>query len=192
MKHLLTVISILILLPAAAFAQQAEEDKEQLSNAIAYFNDSKYQEAALILRKLSDRYNLNSRYLAYLALCEHHLWNYKEAADIFDEVIYDLDEYSKQEQNVYYFAAAESNFELGNYKKAEKFYQFSLLICKSREKADIYYKLAFCHIRENDNKQAAKLLQKSLDSYKKHPTGRDDSARLSQIEKMLRGMKSEK
>ncbi len=189
MKHLLTIISILFILPTAASAQQTEEDKELLSHAIDYFNDSKYQEAAQILRKLSDKYNLNARFLAYLALCEHHLWNYKEAAELFDSIIYDIDAYSPQEQNVYYFAAAESNFELGNYRKAEEYYRYSLLTCKNKEKADIFYKLAFCHIRENDNKLAAKLLQKSLDGYKKHPTGRDDSSRISQIEKMLRGLK---
>lgn len=190
MRQLILFI-LLLILPSASFAQQSEEDKEQLSRAIEYFNASKYQESAVILRKLNDKYKLNARFVAYLALCEYNLWNYREAADIFDEIMPELNVYSPQEQNVYLYAAAESHFQLQEYRKAASYHHQSLTICAAKEKADIYYRLAFCHTLQNDHQTALMLFRQALDYYKNFPTGRDDTARITQIRKMVNKLDAE-
>lgn len=191
MMRRLTLFILFLLLPAHSFAQQAEEDKEQLSHAIDYFNASKYQESAVIFRKLNKKYKINSRFKAYLALCEYKLWNYKAATDIFDEIIPELSVYSPQEQNVYLFAAAESHFQQQQFSESIKYNELSLTVCTQKEKADIYYKLAFCHLLQGNAPTALMLFRQTLHNYESHPTGRNDSARITQIRKMVRSLESE-
>ncbi len=191
MRQFLLFTLLLLFSPAQSFAQQSEEDKEQLAHAIEYFNAEKYQESAVIFRRLNDKYKLNSRYVAYLALCEYHLWNYPEAAKIFDEIMPDLQAYSPQEQNVYLYAAADSHFQLQQYPQAVRYHELSLTLCSLKEKADIYYKLAFCHLLQDNTSTALMHFRQALQNYQQHPTGRDDSARITQITKMVRKLSQE-
>lgn len=194
MKPLL--ILLLSILPLYSFAQDTAEDKEKLARAVEYFNGEKYHEAGLIFRNLNKRYNLNTRFKAYLGICELKDWNYTAVTEIFDSIYTDLTVYAPLEQNVYYNAAAESHFNLGNYHAALKYYELALTVCANKEKADICFKAGICCLQfEDDNnsdsvtdaKAAAKdYLTKSLNFYNEYPTGKDEHDRMKQISTMLR------
>lgn len=194
MKPLL--ILLLSILPLYSFAQDTAEDKEKLARAVEYFNGEKYHEAGLIFRNLNKKYNLNTRFKAYLGICELKDWNYTAVTEIFDSIYTDLTVYAPLEQNVYYNAAAESHFNLGNYHAALKYYELALTVCANKEKADICFKAGICYLQfEDDNnsdsvtdaKAAAKdYLTKSLNFYNEYPTGKDEHDRMKQISTMLR------
>ena len=192
MKATFIILFSFIFLPLSSFAQQAEDDKELLSRAIDYFNDSKYHEAALIFRTLSAKYKLNSRFKAYHAVCEFHEWNYSKSAEIFDKIADELTVYSPNERNVYYYTAAESHFNLGNYPKAISYYEMALSVCHNNEKAENYYKQGICHLLLTDTISAKASLTEALTHYNTYPTNRKtDKARTAQIQKMLKGLKKE-
>ncbi len=200
MKPLLILLFSLI--PYFSFAQDTAEDKEKLSRAVEYFNGEKYHEAGIIFRDLNKKYNLNTRFKAYLGICELKDWNFHAVTEIFDSIYTDLTVYAPLEQNVYYNAAAESHFNLGNYHEALKYYELALTVCANKEKADICFKAGICCLQfDNDDssdsdtstkntteaKAAAKdYLTKSLHFYNEYSTGKDEHDRMKQISTMLR------
>lgn len=206
MKPLL--ILFLSILPLYSFAQNTAEDKEKLARAVEYFNGEKYHEAGIIFRNLNKKYNLNTRFKAYLGICELKDWNYTAVTEIFDSIYTDLTVYAPLEQNVYYNAAAESHFNLGNYHAALKYYELALTVCTNKEKADICFKAGICCLQFDDDdnpdsvpsnnqdnnpesvtkaKAAAKdYLTRSLNYYNEYPTGKDEHDRMKQISTMLR------
>lgn len=206
MKPLL--ILLLSILPLYSFAQNTAEDKEKLARAVEYFNGEKYHEAGIIFRNLNKKYNLNTRFKAYLGICELKDWNYTAVTEIFDSIYTDLTVYAPLEQNVYYNAAAESHFNLGNYHAALKYYELALTVCANKEKADICFKAGICCLQFDDDdnpdsapsnnqdnnpesvtkaKAAAKdYLTRSLNYYNEYPTGKDEHDRMKQISTMLR------
>lgn len=186
MKPLL--ILLLSLLPLFSFAQDSAEDKEKLSRAIEYFNNEKFHEAGLILRNLNKQYNLNSRFKAYLGVCEFHDWNYSAVTEIMDSIYTDLTVYAPLEQNVYYVAAAESHFNLNNYREALKYYELALKVCSKKEKGELCFKAGFCCYRLKRKLNSKTFLIRALGYYRQNPTGHDDTARISQIRKMLQAI----
>lgn len=183
-------------MPFFSFAQDTAEDKEMLARAVEYFNGEKYHEAGIIFRNLNKKYNLNTRFKAYLGICELKDWNYPAVTEIFDSIYTDLAVYAPLEQNVYYNAAAESHFNLGNYHAALKYYELALTVCANKEKADICFKAGICCLQfdddnnsdsTNDARAAAKeYLTKSLNFYNEYSTGKDEHDRMKQISTMLR------
>lgn len=188
MKKTLLFIFFFALTIAHTSAQNTAEDKEKLSRAIEYFNTEKYHEAGLLFRQLNEKYELSPRFKAYLAICEYQDWNYPVVTEIFDSIHTELTVYSPQEQNVYYNAAAESHFNIGNYKDAVKYYKLALKVCTNREKADLYYKIGISYLQIKHHKEARTNLMIAVNLYRKNPTGRDDRSRIKQIKKMLRGL----
>ena len=194
MKLLLTIL--LSFLPLFSFAQDTAEDKEKLARAVEYFNGEKYHEAGIIFRNLNKKYNLNTRFKAYLGICELKDWNYPAVTEIFDSIYTDLAVYAPLEQNVYYNAAAESHFNLGNYRAALKYYELALTVCANKEKADICFKAGICCLQFDDGNDsdnttdaraaAKEYLTKSLNFYNEYSTGKDEHDRMKQISTMLR------
>lgn len=186
MKQIL--ILLLFIIPSLSFAQDTAEDKEKLSRAIEYFNSEKYHEAGLILRDLNARYNLNTRFKAYLSVCEYHDWNYSAVTEIMDSIHTDLTVYAPLEQNVYYNVAAESHFNLTNYYGALYYYELALKVCSKKERGELCYKAGFCCYQLKRKALAKVYLTRALSYYRQNPTGNDDSARILQIRKMLRAI----
>lgn len=184
MKYLFCVL--ISIMPFFSFAQDTAEDKEMLARAVEYFNGEKYHEAGIIFRNLNKKYNLNTRFKAYLGICELKDWNYPAVTEIFDSIYTDLAVYAPLEQNVYYNAAAESHFNLGNYHAALKYYELALTVCANKEKADICFKAGICCLQFDDRATTKDFLSKSLDFYTQYPTGKDEQDRMKQIRKMLR------
>lgn len=188
MKQFILFI-LLSLLPAmSSSAQETAEDKERLSRAVEYFNTEKYHEAGLIFRELNKKYELNTRFKAYLGICEYHDWNYPAVTEIFDSIHKDLTVYAPREQNVYYNAAAESHLNMENYHDAIRYYKMAMNVCAEQEKADLNYKTGICYLQTKNNGMAKISFIKAIALYRKYPTGRDDKNRIKQIRKMLRGL----
>jgi len=188
MKQFLLIFSLFFLSMVSSFAQGTSEDKENLSRAIEYFNNEKFHEAGLLLRNLNKIYNLNTRFKAYLGVCEYHDWNYTAVTEIFDSIYTELSVYAPLEQNVYYNVAADSHFNLTNYREALKYYELALKVCSKKEKGDLCFKAGFCCYQLKRMSEAKIYFTRSLSYYRMNPTGNDDKARISQIRKMLRAI----
>ena len=50
-------------------------DSELLGKAIEYFQSGKFHEALLLFDKLDNRYKLNPRFRAFLAVCYYYDWD---------------------------------------------------------------------------------------------------------------------
>ena len=120
-KYVFIALLLLTVMPIDAQRRQKSEDAEQLGRAMEYFSSGKYHEALLLFQKLDDEYELNPRFKAYLGVCYYYEWNYEKATAYLDSVITKLDVYAPHERSFYYFADAESHFNLGHYRKCIPF-----------------------------------------------------------------------
>lgn len=123
-----------------------KEDAEQLARALDYFSSEKFHECLVLLQPLDERYKLNPRYRAYLAVCLYYEWEYAEAIRLFDEVLPQLQGLAPHELSLYYWMDAESYFALQQYARALPLYEKMLPLCRDNEKPDAYYRLGFCHL----------------------------------------------
>ena len=121
-------------------------DAEQLARALDYFSSEKFHECLVLLQPLDERYKLNPRYRAYLAVCLYYEWEYAEAIRLFDEVLPQLQGLAPHELSLYYWMDAESYFALQQYDRALPLYGKMLPLCRDNEKPDAYYRLGFCHL----------------------------------------------
>ena len=179
-----------MLQPSAAQQRQKSEDAEQLGRAIEYFSSGKYHEALLIFQKLDKDYDLNPRFKAYMGICYYYEWDYEQATHYFDEVIDTLDAYAPHERSIYYFADAESHFNLGHYKQCIPLYEKQLLVCYDNEKGDAWYRIGFSYMFLEDWENAYDALQSALSYYERYRNTPDLKARITQIRKMLPGIKA--
>lgn len=145
-KRWLCAATILLCSTASPVAAQQNPDTEQLGRALEYFSSAKYHEALLIFHKLDESYNLNFRFKAYIGLCYYQEWDFKNAVKYIGSVKDKLSTLNPHEQNVYYFAAAESFFQLEKYDDALPYYQLCLKNCFDAEKGDIYYRIGMIHM----------------------------------------------
>ena len=164
-------------------------DVERLGRALEYFTSEKYHECLLILSDLDEHYELNSRFRAFLGVCYYHEWEYEKACSYLDEVLPLLESVAPQERSFYYFANGESHFNLQQYKEAIPQYQEQLKLCHNDEKGDAYYRLGFCYMFLNEWTLALNNFELSLSSYKQYLNNEEHKARISQIEKMIKGCK---
>ena len=177
------LLTILLLGSVKAWAQTS--DSERLGIALDYFQNGKYHESMLILQDLNSRYNLNPRFQAYLGVCYYYEWDYKHANECLDKAIPKLTKFSPQERSFYYFANAESLFNLQLYDQALDNYRQMLDLCHDDEKGDAYYKIGLiCTFREQwidalDNLQSAWYYHTKYTPDKK--------ARIAQIRNMIQG-----
>lgn len=188
MKRCLALIIAagLALAPSLAQGHDAMPDTRKLGMALDYFAGGKYHEALMMFMKLDKKYKLNPRFKAYIGICHYHEWDYEEACRYLDEAIPHLDAYSPNERSVYYGAAAESHFELGEYGKAIPLYERLLLVCRGNERGDALFRLGCCYMLNEAWGNAAEYFRSALAYYTRYPRT-DRTSRISQLKNMLRG-----
>lgn len=175
------VLFLNFFIPATA---QKSKDAEELGKALEYFTSAKYHEALLIFQRLDKAYQLNDRFKAYIGLCYYHEWDYEAAADYLEDAIPKLEVLAPHERSVYYYTAAESNFNLKRYKKAVPYYEKTLTVCYEREKGDVYYRLGLCHMFLQSWKTAYDQYMNAEKTYNQFRQGEDVQGRLAQIKRM--------
>lgn len=184
------VIAFFALFAANATAQR-HEDTDKLGRALEYFQSAKYHEALLLFDYLDRNYTLNPRFRAYMALCYYYEWDYQKAVDYFAKSLPELEGLAPHERSVYYFAAAESCFNLGKYEESTIYYNKVLQVCYPQEQADVYYKLGFCHLTIGQWAEAKHDFESSLQIYRSLGVAEDKQARLPQLERMIAGCEAE-
>ena len=179
------IIMLLMLLsfslPAPA---QKSKDAEELGKALEYFTSAKYHEALLIFQRLDKEYKLNERFKAYIGLCYYHEWDYEAAAKYLESVMPKLEVFAPHERSIYYYTAAESNFNLKRYKEAVPYYEKTLTVCYEREKADVYYRLGLCNMFLQFWKPAYNRYMDAEKIYNKYRQEEKVHERLAQIKRM--------
>ncbi|WP_455060059.1 tetratricopeptide repeat protein [Prevotella pallens] len=168
-------------------AQTTDPDPVLLDKAVAYFNSEKYHEALLIFQQLDKRYKLNDRFRAYIGLCYYNEWEYKSATKYLDEVTPRLTMLAPHERSVYYFANAESHFQLQEYKLAIPFYEQALTVCYDNEKGEIYYRLGLCYMFGSEWEKARDAYAHCEEFFRKYRSIPDVEARLTQAINMRKG-----
>ena len=182
-RHILTATLLLLSVCAKATAQPT--DSKRLGMALEYFQGGKYHEALLILQKLDKQYRLNPRIRAYIGVCYYYEWEYDMATTYLDSVIPKLSAFSPQERSFYYFADAESHFNLKQYDQALPLYRQMLELCHDNEKPDAFYRMGFIYVYRQEWIDALDNLQSALVYYKKFRP--NEEARIAQIKNMING-----
>lgn len=188
-RYLRTISTVLMFLVfpmtgnVRAWAQPT--DSERLGMAIDYFQNGKYHESMLILQDLNQHYRLNPRFQAYLGVCYYYEWDYEHATECLSKAIPKLEKFAPQERSFYYFANAESLFNLKEYDKALLNYQQMLTVCHNNEKGDAYYKIGLIHTFRNQWIDALDNLQSAWFYYTQYTTNK--KARIAQIRNMIQG-----
>ncbi|MBM6993248.1 MAG: hypothetical protein I3J02_08295 [Prevotella sp.] len=175
----------MILWSACLPAQAQSSDSERLGMALEYFQGGKYHESLLILQKLDRKYRLNPRFRAYMGVCYYYEWDYANATACLDSVIPQLTAFSPQERSFYYFADAESHFNLHQYAQALPLYEQMLTLCRDNEKPDAYYRIAFIYVSREEWIPALDHFQSALVYYQRYRP--DETARITQIRNMING-----
>ena len=191
MKQTLIMLFMLLMPFVATDAGAQTRDSDQLGMAIDYFQGRKYHEALLLFEKLSKRYKLNPRFLAYMGVCYYYEWEYGKATELLDSVMPKMEVFAPHERSVYYYCDAESHFQLEEYEQAIPLYEKMLGVCYENEKPDAYYRMGFCYLLTNDKTNAEEYLSSALAYYKKYRQGPDSQARIQQLERMVSGLQAE-
>ncbi|MBF1460245.1 MAG: tetratricopeptide repeat protein, partial [Prevotella pallens] len=179
-QRLCCTLAFLCLSIFSVSAQTTDPDPVLLDKAVAYFNSEKYHEALLIFQQLDKRYKLNDRFRAYIGLCYYNEWEYKSATKYLDEVTPRLTMLAPHERSVYYFANAESHFQLQEYKAAIPFYEQALTVCYDNEKGEIYYRLGLCYMFGSEWEKARDAYARCEEFFRKYRSIPDVEARLTQ------------
>ena len=188
MKFILALLVLLMGNASIAAAQEETLSEDELfGRAMEYFNSSKYHEALIIFKKFDQKYALNNRIHAYMGLCHYYEWNYQEASQLLDEVIPNIGGYAPHERSIYYFAAAESHFNLQHYERADSLYKMVLGVCYPKEKADAYYRIGFCNMFTEKWLPAKQNFELALQHYQQYRNTSDLAARIAQLRKMIGG-----
>lgn len=186
-QRLCCILAFLCLSVLSVSAQTTDPDPVLLDKAVAYFNSEKYHEALLIFQQLDKRYKLNDRFRAYIGLCYYNEWEYKSATKYLDEVTPRLTMLAPHERSVYYFANAESHFQLQEYKLAIPFYEQALTVCYDNEKGEIYYRLGLCYMFGSEWEKARDAYARCEEFFRKYRSIPDVEARLTQAINMRKG-----
>lgn len=186
-QRLCCILAFLCLSILSVSAQTTDPDPVLLDKAVAYFNSEKYHEALLIFQQLDKRYKLNDRFRAYIGLCYYNEWEYKSATKYLDEVTPRLTMLAPHERSVYYFANAESHFQLQEYKLAIPFYEQALTVCYDNEKGEIYYRLGLCYMFGSEWEKARNAYAHCEEFFRKYRSIPDVEARLTQAINMRKG-----
>lgn len=186
-QRLCCILAFLCLSILSVSAQTTDPDPVLLDKAVAYFNSEKYHEALLIFQQLDKRYKLNDRFRAYIGLCYYNEWEYKSATKYLDEVTPRLTMLAPHERSVYYFANAESHFQLQEYKAAIPFYEQALTVCYDNEKGEIYYRLGLCYMFGSEWEKARDAYAHCEEFFRKYRSIPDVEARLTQAINMRKG-----
>ncbi len=204
-KRLLSILLILIIGITYAFPRTPPSDadnkaaRELLIKATEYFQGSKYHEAVLCFEKLQERYTLTPRYLAYLGFSYYKEGEYEDAAEILLPLLSDttqtatLTALSPKEQSVYLYACGESLFHTGDYNGSLALHERMLYLVSGLDKADVLFHIGMAYYMQGNYATAIPPLEEAFELYRSLTIPSDElhSARLSQIDKMLPGLKHE-
>ncbi len=197
MRHALLITLLVVcctLFCYPAYGQRPQKrstspDVERLGKALEYFTSGKYHECMLILSDLDEQYELNSRFRAFLGVCYYYEWEYEKACSYLDEVLPLLEAVSPHERSFYFFANGESHFNLQQYGQAISQYQEQIKLCHPEEKGDAFYRLGFCYMFFNEWTLALDNFEQSRECYQQYLNDEEHKARITQIEKMIKGCK---
>lgn len=167
--------------------QGKRADTELLGKALDYFTSKKYHECLLILQELVKHYRLNPRYKAYLGVCFYYEWDYKNAVKYLGQAIPQLVNFAPHERSFYYWAEAESYFNLQKYDQAIPSYLTMLTLCYDNEKPDAYYRLGFCYMFGEDWGNAWQCFRQALEGYECYRP-MEQQARIAQVKNMLKAL----
>ncbi len=179
------LILLLLCLWGIVYASDQETDTEKLGRAVSYFQSGKYHEAMLLFEQLDSKYHLNPRFHGFLGVCYYHEWLYEEAAAILDKNMEKLEVFAPAERGVYYFTCGDSHFKKEQYAAAITYFEKALTVCYENEKPEIYYKLAYSHLRLNDVEQANALFQEAEDYYALYHTTPQLATRISKMQDIV-------
>lgn len=168
-------------------ARGQASDAERLGMALEYFSSGKYHEALLLFDKLDKKYRLNPRYMAFIGVCCYYEWDYGRAAEYLDGALPQLDGFAPHERSFYYWADAESHFNLGRYAEALPLYARMLALCYENERAEAHYRVGLCHMFLKDWRGAVDNYRLALREYGRMGNAAEHQARRSQIGHMLDG-----
>lgn len=163
------------------------DSKEQLSRAIEYFQSGKYHEALLLFNILSKEYTLNYRFQAYIGVCNFYDRNYEQTIAIFDSIMPRLDKFAPHEQSIYYYCAAESNYQLKHYAESLRLFEHQFLLCFNNEKGDALLRIGLCHRQLGNIPTAQEYLQQAVAYYRRF----NDSYKLKQVEREMKYLSEE-
>lgn len=172
---------------AKPLAQTTDADK--LGMALDYFQAGKYHECLMLLEKLDAKYRLNPRFRAYLGVCYYYEWDYKNACKYLDAMIPELKNFAPGERSVYYWACAESHFNLQEYADALPLYTERLKLCHENERGDTYYRIGFCYMFLSYWQEAYDNFASALAYYRKFPND-ETKSREAQTANMIAGIAS--
>ncbi len=177
------MLASVVALPARGQAS----DTDRLGMALEYFSSGKYHEALLLFDKLDKKYRLNPRYMAFIGVCCYYEWDFERAAEYLDGALPQLAAFAPHERSFYYWADAESHFNLGRYAEALPLYARMLELCYENERPEAHYRVGLCHMFLRHWRQAADCYQLALREYGRMGNAPEHQARRSQIEHMLNG-----
>lgn len=181
----------LFLLPVSALPVSAQKSKspdtEKLGKALDYFTSGMYHESLLLFKALDKEYTLNARFHAFMGLCYYYEWDYQQACTYLDEAIPKIESLAPHERSVYYFANAESHFNLEQYAEAIPFYEQHIMVCYPNEKADSFYRIGFCYMFHEEWANACENFESALSYYTQHPEVKSARSRIPQLKTMIEG-----
>ncbi len=176
------LILLLLCIWGLAQASDQETDTQRLERAVSYFQGGKYHEAMVLFEQLDAKYSLNPRFYGFLGVCYYHERLYEEAAAVLDKYMDKLEVFAPSERAVYYFTGGDSHFKEGDYETAVGYFEKALSLCYENEKPEIYYKLAYSHLRMDDTETANVLFKEAEDYYALYHTIPKLSARISEMQ----------
>ncbi len=188
-KPIILLLCSLMLSPSLLHGQDVK-DSDRLGMAIDYFKSGKYHEALLLFERLDKSYKLNPRFHAYMGLCLYQEWDYERAIEMFNGSLPQLSTLSPHELSVYYYARAESLFQLEKYDDALADYEHVITLCYDQEKGDCFYRIGFCHMQKKEWANAAESFSSALAYYEKFLNDDNHQARIKQIKNMIAGCRA--
>lgn len=177
------MLALVLVLPVRGQAS----DADRLGMALEYFSSGKYHEALLLFDKLDKKYRLNPRYMAFIGVCCYYEWDYERAVKYLDGALPQLANFAPHERSFYYWADAESHFNLGHYAEALPLYARMLELCYENERPEAYYRVGLCHMFQKDWRLAVDNYRLALRGYERMGDVPEHRARRSQIAHMLNG-----
>lgn len=172
------IISAFILCSASPPAT----DQENLLRAVEYFQSGKYHEALLLFGQLEKKYNLNPRLAAYAGVCHFYDHDYKAAAATFDSIMPKLKVFAPHELSIYYYCAAESKYQLKQFKESISMFEKHLLLCYDNEKGDALFRIGMCYRHLGDIASAQEYLAQAVCYYRKY----NDTNKLMNMEQEIK------
>lgn len=188
MPFKIIVALVLLCLSCTDVSAQEIPVKDILGRAIEYFGGQKYEEALLMFKKIEKTHKLSKRIQAYKGVCLYKSNEFNDAIGTLSPVVDSLTEYPPHEQSVYYYALAESHFQLGQYRESIPILKKTIAICEDTDKAEVLYRLGFCSMLYAEYEDAIDYFSEAELFYDKTEPDEIIIAHRQQARNMLRGL----